>query len=94
MAQVLSDKRKVYAERVHAKRRALERAGVAYNRFEMRRMAEQIQHGNSVCLERQSLTRSIHILAFAAFNGAPTHIHVVVYNHKTRQVVSFLDGLV
>jgi len=34
MAQILSDVKKIYAERVHAKRRALERAGVEYNRFD------------------------------------------------------------
>ena len=94
MRDTLATRKKVYAERVHAKRRALERAGVKYNRFEMRRMAEQIQSGYSVCLERQSLTRSIHVLAFAPFNGAPTRVHVVVYNNKTKQVVSFLDGLI
>lgn len=48
MRSTLAARKKVYAERVHAKRRALERAGVAYNRFEMRRMAEQIQSGYSV----------------------------------------------
>jgi len=94
MAQILADIKKVYAERVHAKRRALERAGVVYNRHEMRRMAEQIQHGNSTELERQSNARRVHILAFQAFNGAPDRVHVVVYDKRSRQVVTLLDGLV
>jgi hypothetical protein len=93
MARNLASK-KVYAERIHAKRRALERAGVNYNRFDLRRMAEQIQQGYSIELSRQSNTRHIHILAYREYNGAPTRVHVVVYNRKTKQIVTFLDGLV
>ena len=94
MAQILSDVKKIYAERVHAKRRALERAGVEYNRFDLRHIAEQIQQGYSVEVARQSNTHRVHLLAFRAYNGAPTRVHVVVYNQQTKQVVTFLDGLV
>lgn len=94
MAQILANTKKIYAERVHAKRRALERAGVDYNRFDLRHIAEQIQQGYSVEVARQSNTHRVHVLAFRPYNGAPTKVHIVVYNRQTKQVITFLDGLV
>lgn len=94
MAQILADTKKIYAERVHAKRRALERAGINYNRFDLRRIAEQIRQGYSVEVAKSSNTHRIHLLAFREYNGAPTRVHIVVYNRRTKQVVTFLDGLV
>ena len=93
MARSLADK-KIYAERIHAKRRALERAGVTYNRFDLRHMAEAIQKGYSVEIEQQSIARRVHVLAFRRWNGDDMRVHVVVYNRNTKQVVTFLDGLV
>ncbi len=72
MAQILADTKKIYAERVHAKRR----------------------QGYSVEVARQSNTHRVHVLAFRPYNGAPTRVHIVVYNRQTKQVVTFLDGLV
>lgn len=40
-----------------------------------------------------SRTRKIHILAFSPYAGAPTRVHIVVYNTDIKQVVTFLDGL-
>jgi len=92
MGRRLTDK-KLYAERIHAKRRALERAGVDYNRFDLKHMAEQIQKGYSTEIQRQSIARRVHILAFRRWNGDETRVHIVVYNKNTNQIITFLDGL-
>lgn len=92
MGRRLTDK-KLYAERIHAKRRALERAGVDYNRFDLKHMAEQIRKGYSTEIQRQSITRRVHILAFRRWNGDETRVHIVVYNKNTNQIITFLDGL-
>ena len=93
MAQLHADK-KIYAERIHAKKRALERAGVKYDTHDLRRMADLIRRGYSVEIDRQSIARRVHVLAFRAFNGAPERVHIVVFNWNSGQVVIFLDGLI
>lgn len=75
---------KTQAERRHAKRRALERFGVALNRRQLAVMAAEIQAGRCELHYRQSLRVRVYRVKLGEQDA------LAVYDSHRGQVVSFL----
>jgi hypothetical protein len=75
---------KIHAERIHAKRRALERYNLGLNREQLNELTQMIQQGKSRFLEKQSLRVSIHELQ--AFDRTL----YVVYDKNRKTIITFL----
>ncbi len=75
---------KLRAERVHAKKRALERFGVTLNRHQLRSVVESIRSGRALFLERQSLARTLWLVDLL---GQPAR---AVYGKSRGEIVTFL----
>lgn len=84
----MSSLTKAQSERIHSKRRALERAGVWYSRKDLDAIVTLIKSGASLSAKRQSNNRAIHVIEYKGLQ------HTVVYNKQTKQIITFLDGLV
>lgn len=81
------NKSKARTERMHAKLRAFQRAGVVYTNKDLDNMVLLIRKNKAVLVEMQTNTRAAYTILY---NGK---IHDVVYNYKSRQIVTFLDWI-
>lgn len=75
---------KKLAQRIHAKYRAQQRYGLSLNRHDLRRLVDQIQAGNAQVIKRSSLRVSVLELAIDGL------VFRVVYDHKRKNIVTFL----
>lgn len=75
---------RVKNERVHARRRCLERLGFQLTREMERQLVHDIQYGNARFIARQSLTISIFLVRL---NGCQTF---VVYDKQHKQIVTIM----
>lgn len=75
---------KLKSERIHAKRRALERFGLELNRQDLRSIVDIIQKQQARFIERQSLRVTIWEVMYSG------QLMRAVYDSKRKAVVSFL----
>lgn len=77
---------KAKAQRIHAKRRALQREAVLLTRADMRLMVQQIQAGKATFVRRQSLRVTLWDVAF---RDHPVPMRVV-YDKLRKNIVTIL----
>jgi len=75
---------KTHACRIHAKRRAAERYGVAVNRAALREVTRQIQSGEAAFVEKQSLRLSCFLVVI---DGRKM---IAIYDRVRKTAVTFL----
>lgn len=75
---------KSQAQRIHAKRRAEERYGLALNRQDLRDVADSIQRGDAVHVQTTSNRTSVHDVKHKGIKVR------VVYDRIRHNVVTFL----
>jgi hypothetical protein len=80
--RVLSDK--AAAQRQHARNRALERFGKAFNRQDLDTIASQIEQGKALQLYQQSNRVGVYLLRYKQDD------YTVVYDLNRKTVVTFL----
>lgn len=76
--------KKAHSQRIHAKKRALERCGVNLNRHDMRELVTSIQKGHFSLLEKQSNRVSV----FKA--KIDEEYYPVVYDRQRKTIVTVL----
>lgn len=79
--------RKALAQRLHAKKRASQRFGLALTTADLRQIAESIRRGNSTPIERQSNRVTLHRVEFKGEQ------YRVVYDRKRKEIVTFLPAV-
>ena len=80
-----NDLDKVYAERIHAKRRAEERLRVTLNRFDYADIVKQIIENRSVFVKKQTNRTSVHIVNVKGIES------FAVYDRTRKAIVTFLE---
>lgn len=84
---------KASSEYLHAKRRALERYGLALNKEMYLGLCADIQNGLGVCLGKQSNTRTVWKIKAPTVNDFGFQDHIacnVVYDKSRHRIVTFL----
>jgi hypothetical protein len=76
---------KAKAQRLHARRRAVERYGIEMGRATRQEILASIRGSRSTCVERQSHRVSIHDVVLG--DGVTVR---VVYDRQSKEIVSFL----
>lgn len=79
------NRKKVYDERRHAKKRAGERFGINLNRIQYADIVRQIQENRSIFIEKQSARISVHVIDLLGTKA------FAVYDRHRNAVVTFLD---
>jgi hypothetical protein len=78
-------KRKTKAHlRIHFKRQALRRYGVTLNRKSVRILREQIQNGESVFINKESNSRTLHVVEWEGIRMP------VIYDNKRNGITTAL----
>ena len=75
---------KAKSQRIHAKRRALQRYDISLNREDLEKIIQLIQTGKGRCIEKQSNTRTIFIVEYKGKDCK------VVYDKLRKNICTFL----